>query len=132
MPHLTIEYSANVADHQDIQNLVDVVHDAAIAHGLAPLEGLRTRAVAREHYRVANGNPDYAFIALHARIGPGRTDDDKSSFITDVLDAAQAEVKASAGPLAICWSIELNEIDPATRINRNEVRTHMQAVSGSD
>jgi len=31
------------------------------------------------------------------------------------------------GPLAIMWSIELNEIDPKSRINRNEVRARMQA-----
>ena len=125
MPHLVIEYSANVAEHHDIKKLVTCVHQAAIDHGLPPIEGLRTRAVCRDDYMVADGNPDYAFIALHTRIGPGRSDEDKTTFITQVLDAAQAEIAAGAGPLAISWSIELNEIDPATRINRNEVRAHM-------
>jgi len=126
MPHLIIEYSANVAIHHDIQKLVEAAHHAAIAHGLPPLEGMRTRAVSRENYMVADGEPDFAFIALHARIGPGRSDQDKTSFITQVLDAAQTEINSANGPLTISWSIELNEIDPTTRINRNEIRAHMQ------
>jgi len=128
MPHLIIEYSANVAEHHDIQNLVSTSHQAAIDHGLPPVEGLRTRAVSRDNYLVANGNPDYAFIALHVRIGPGRSDQEKTTFITQVLDAAQAQIVSETGPLAISWSIELNEINPATRINRNEVRAHMHAT----
>lgn len=132
MPHLTVEYSANVASHHDIQKLVTVVHKTAIDHGLPPLAGMRTRAVARDYYLVANGDPDYAFVALHARIGPGRSDEDKTSFITQILDAAQAQIATERGPLAISWSIELNEINPATRINRNEVRAHMEATSKSN
>lgn len=129
MPHLTVEYSANVAHHHDIQQLIDVVHRAALQHGLPPMEGLRTRAVARDNYVIANGDPDFAFIAIHARIGPGRSDEDKASFIGQVLDAAQQSIDAAGGPLAIAWSIELNEINPANRINRNGVRDRLTAAS---
>ena len=31
MPHITIEYSANVAEHHDIDELVAAVHEAALA-----------------------------------------------------------------------------------------------------
>lgn len=125
MPHITIEYSLNVSFHHDIQELVDVVHHAALDHGLPALEALRTRAEAREHWRIADGDPDHAFVAIAVRVGPGRDSDTKTSFITAVLDAAEAHVRTADSPLAIAWSIELNEIDPATRINRNQVRVRM-------
>ena len=125
--HITIEYSANVADHHDINALVAVVHRAALDHGLAALDGLRTRAEQRDHYLVADGDPDHAFVAIAVRIGPGRTDAAKASFIETVLDAAEAQVDTEAGPLAVMWSIELNEIDPTLRINRNHVRTRINA-----
>ena len=53
MPHVTIEYSANVADHHNIDELVAAVHTAALDHGLPPADGHRTRAVARNHYAIA-------------------------------------------------------------------------------
>ena len=69
MPHLTIEYSANVADHVDIDRLVGALHDAALATGVAALDALRTRAVRREHYAIADRHPDNAFVAVTARLG---------------------------------------------------------------
>lgn len=122
MPHITIEYSGNVADHHDIDALVAAVHAAALAHGLAPVDALRTRAVARQHYRVATGDPDFAFVAITARMAPGRAAVDKQTFLAAVLDTAEAHVEADDGPLAIAWSAELTELDPEFRINRNHVR----------
>jgi len=109
MPHITIEYSLNVALHHDIQELVDA-----------------------EHWRIADGDPDYAFVAIAIRVGPGRTDEAKTNFITAVLDAAEAHLNETQSPLAIAWSVELNEIDPATRINRNYVRTRLNDSTPDD
>jgi len=126
MPHVTIEYSSNVAAHHDIASLVDVVHRAALDHGLPPADGHRTRAAERSIYRIADGDPNHAFIAMHCRIGPGRDADTKQSFIETLLDAAEAHLDQTPSPLAIMWSIELTEIDPDFRINRNHVRTRIK------
>ena len=125
MPHITIEYSANVGEHHDIDALVATVHEAALAHGLPDVTGLRTRAAERAHYRAMTGDPSYAFVAIHCRIGPGRAQEDKRSFIEQVLDAAEGALAGT--PLAIAWSIELTELDPELRINRNHVRSAMEA-----
>lgn len=125
MPHITIEYSANVADHHDLAELVAALHQAALDHGLPPADGLRTRATRCDHYLVADGSPDLAFVALHVRIGPGRDADAKTSFITALLDAAERQCASEVSPLAIAWSIELVEIDPQSRINRNHVRNRL-------
>ena len=125
MAHITIEYSANLADHHDVDALVEAVHGAAAAHGLAPLDGLRTRAVARTHYRVADGDPDNAFVAIAVRVGPGRDDGARRTFLDTILDAAEAQIGTSPSPLALAWSAELTEMDAAFRINRNAVRARM-------
>ena len=130
MPHITIEYSANVATHHDIDALVGVVHSAALADGLASQSALRTRAALRDHYRAMTGDPQFAFIAIACRIGPGRSDDDKRSFIEAILDAAEGHLVET--PLAIAWSIELTEIDAEFRINRNHVRTALENDSTPD
>ncbi|MEM7288150.1 MAG: hypothetical protein AAF480_17510 [Actinomycetota bacterium] len=125
MPHITIEYSANIAEHHDVDELVAAVHRAALAHGLPDVTGLRTRAAERAHYRAMTGDPSFAFVAIHCRIGPGRDQEAKRSFIEQTLDAAEAALADT--PLAIAWSIELTELDPELRINRNHVRTAMEA-----
>ncbi len=126
MPHIIIEYSANVEEHHDIAALVRNVHAAALADGLPPVDGLRTRAVAREHYAIADGHVDNAFVAITARIGPGRDSETKTRFLTVVLNTAESCLNRESSSLAIAWSAELQEIDPAFRINRNHVRTRMQ------
>lgn len=125
MPHITIEYSANLAEHHDIDALLQVVHAAAIEHGLPPADGLRTRGERRDHYVIADGSDDLAFVAIAIRIGPGRDAATKTSFIETLLNAAEAHIASQQGPLAIAWSIELNEIDAGFRINRNHVRTRL-------
>ena len=124
MPHITVEYSANVADHHDVDALVATVHRAALDHGLAALSGLRTRAAERSHYLVATGDPRFAFVAIHCRIGPGRDTETKQAFVEQVLDAAESSLAGT--PLAIMWSIELTELDPELRINRNHVRSELE------
>ena len=49
----------------------------------------------------------------------------KPASLRAVLDAAESQLDAESGPLAIAWSIELNEIDANFRINRNHVRTRL-------
>ena len=120
MPHLIVEYSANVADVADVPQLVDAVHEAALATGIAPLDALRTRAVAREHYAIADRDPSNKFIAVTARLGAGRSDDEKDFLVgalMDALDAFLGEAQSS-----IMLSVEYQEIDPERRINKNNLR----------
>jgi len=69
MPHVILECSANVADHHDIDALIAVVHDTVVATEIAPTAGCRTRANVLEHYRIADGDPANAMIAITARLG---------------------------------------------------------------
>ncbi|MEM7140814.1 MAG: 5-carboxymethyl-2-hydroxymuconate Delta-isomerase [Actinomycetota bacterium] len=130
MPHVTIEYSANVADHHDIDALVGAVHDAAVAIGIASHPGVRTRACGRAHFRVGDGDPSNAMIAILVRIGPGRDAATKRALIEELLDVAERHVADESDALAIAWSIEVQEIDGAFRVNRNHVATAMNERAG--
>lgn len=125
MVHVTIEYSANLADHHDVGALVEAVHEVAAAQGLASLDGLRTRAVARTLYRIADGDPDHAFVAIAVRVAPGRDPAARTAFLEAILDGAEAHVGTTPSPLAVAWSAELTEIDATFRINRNGVRARI-------
>lgn len=122
MPHLTIEHSENVAAIVDIDKLVAVVHETALETGFVPLAGLRTRAVSRNHYKIADGHPDNTFVAIWARLAP-RPESDKLKFIDAVLSAVVGHVGAAADRMAL--SIEMHDIDTKYRINENNIAKHL-------
>jgi len=121
MPHLIIEYSANVADGVDVSELVVAMHDAALATGIAPLDALRTRAVAREHYAIADRDPSNKFIAVTARLGAGRSDDEKNFLVEALMNALDQELGEKQNTIML--SVEYQEIDPAQRVNKNNLRS---------
>jgi len=123
MPHLIIEYSANVADDTEVSDLVVVMHDAALATGIAPLDALRTRAVAREHYAIADCEPSNKFIAVTARLGAGRTDSEKDSLVEALMSALDDFL--GEAQRTIMLSVEYQEIDPSRRRNKNNLRARI-------
>jgi len=121
MPHLNIEYSANLEDALDVQALVDRIHETALETGIFPLGGVRTRAEARKRYRIANGDPRAGYIHMMVRIGPGRDVETRRSAgdrIFAVLCDFTDELYRSR-PLAL--SFELHEIPPDMAWRKNNL-----------
>jgi 5-carboxymethyl-2-hydroxymuconate isomerase len=63
MPHLTLEYTDNL--DFDIQQLLERMHTELVATGAINLKGLKSRAIRHTEYRIADGNPDYAFVHVN-------------------------------------------------------------------
>ena len=91
MPHLIVEYSANLERDLDIPRLVAAIHAAALETGVFPVGGIRTRAERREVYAVADSHPDNAFIHVQARIGSGRTPEVRQQAAEHIFAAVKAE-----------------------------------------
>lgn len=70
MPHLTIEYSSNLAFER--QPLLARLHSELVATGAVSLKAIKSRAVRRSEYRIGDGNPDYAFVQVNLLILEGR------------------------------------------------------------
>ncbi|MGU9956830.1 MAG: 5-carboxymethyl-2-hydroxymuconate Delta-isomerase [Arenicellales bacterium WSBS_2016_MAG_OTU3] len=121
MPHIIIEYSENLEDSVSISNLLQTLHNVALATGVFPLGGLRTRAAKREDYVIADGHADNAFIHVLVRIGAGRDAQTKKQ-VCDVMFAKLTDFLAGAyakKPLGI--SFELQEIDPDYSYKQNNI-----------
>jgi len=121
MPHLILEHSANVSDMADIAGLISVLHQAALATGIAPLDALRTRAAQRDIYAVGDQHPKNGFIAVTARLGAGRVDADKQRLIAALMAALSDALGEAQDTLML--SVEYQEIDPTFRINKNNLRS---------
>jgi 5-carboxymethyl-2-hydroxymuconate isomerase len=121
MPHLNIEYSANLEEVLDMQALVDRIHETALETGIFPLGGVRTRAEARKFYRIANGNPRAGYIHMIVRIGSGRDLETRRSAGDRIFGALCdfTEELYRSRPLAL--SFELHEIPPDLAWRKNNL-----------
>ena len=70
MPQLTLEYTDNL--DFDVQPLLARLHSELVATGAINLKGLKSRAVRHSEYRIADGNPEYAFVHVNLLIREGR------------------------------------------------------------
>ena len=135
MPHVIVEYSANLENDLEMQDLLDALHDAALRTGVFPVGGLRTRAARREFYRIADGHEQNAFVHVVLRIGHGRDLDTRKRAAQTVFDALCSHLQPvfARSPLAI--SLELQEIDPVLSYKKNNLHDHVRlrqaAVEGT-
>jgi len=127
MPHVIVEYSANIEAEILPDDLVDEIHRAAITSGIAEPIAVRTRLMRREHYRVGDGSPENAFVHIDIRARKGRSLEQKKAMVQTIYDQASKTLEAvfRARPLAL--TVEIHEIDPETRLLRNGMRERKTA-----
>lgn len=132
MPHITIEYSANLEDDLSIRDLVDAMHRAALTTGVFPIGGLRTRAERRDLFAVADEDPVNAFVAVVARVGAGRSDAVRlgvAEALMAVLKQRTADVFARRG---LGLTVEVQEIDPAASLKHNNLHERIERKQKGD
>ena len=70
MPHLTLEYTDNL--EFEVQPLLARLHEALVATGAVNLKGIKSRTIRQTAYRIADGDPAYAFVHVNLLIREGR------------------------------------------------------------
>jgi 5-carboxymethyl-2-hydroxymuconate isomerase len=125
LPHLVVEYSANIEDQIELDALLDKLHASALATGVFPIGGLRVRAHRADAYRIADLSPDNGFVHVTAMIGQGRPLDVQQraaeelfATLTGHLDSLYAK-----GPLAI--SLNLQEF-PVLNFKKNNLHEYVK------
>jgi 5-carboxymethyl-2-hydroxymuconate isomerase len=112
MPHLVLEYTSNVPDEPDFDLVLRRLHEAMTTVGPFELANVKSRAVRREHFRVADGAPDRAFVHLTVSVLAGR----EARVLREAGDALLAVLRASfprARAEGRCdVTVELREMQP--------------------
>ncbi len=127
MPHVIVEYSANLDNRIGIVDLVRGVHEAVLGTGIFEIGAVRTRADRRDVFRIADGDASHAFIHVDVRIGPGRDAEARKRLaqaIMDVVAAATREIFAQSG---LALSVEVREIDNTATLRLNNLHGRMAA-----
>ena len=126
MPHLMIDYSANVEPDLDIGALCDTLRDAAASIDAFPLAGVKVRAVRVDHYAIADGNPEHGFIDISVRIREGRDIQTKQNAAQKIFDAANEFVADVMQNRSLALSLELRDIDAALSPKSGSIRKYLE------
>lgn len=126
MPHLTIEYSANLDGRADIAALCRTLLKSVLETGLFEIGAVRVRALRAEHYAIADELAENAFVDLNFRIGKGRTAEEKKR-TGEAIFAAATDV---LGPLLatphFALSLEIREIDAELSWKKNAIHPRLR------
>jgi 5-carboxymethyl-2-hydroxymuconate isomerase len=126
MPHVSMEYSANLENRVDMTAICKVAKRAMMATGLFELGAVRVRAIRCENYAIADEMMKNAFLAVLVRIGAGRTMDEKTR-LGEALNAALIDAFASLLETPhFALSIDLFENDPALSWKRNTIHARLR------
>lgn len=124
MPHIWIEYSANL--DLDTRALMRVVQDAAVGDGsLYPLAGARTRALRVDDYLIVDGHPDNAFVHVLLRIGHGRSAEQQAALGERVFQALDRALAAEMARRPLGISLQVEEADPVLNYKHNNYREYL-------
>ncbi len=126
MAHLIVEYSANLRGSVDLPRLIHSLHHAALATGIFPVGGLRTRAYATEAYCVADGHPDNAFVHVAVRVGHGRDLPTRRKACEQIFNAACDELAGLFARTPLAISVEMQELDPELSFKKNNLHEHVK------
>ena len=126
MPHLMIDYSANVEPDVDMGAFCDTLRDVAASIDAFPLAGVKVRAVRVDHYAIADGNPKHGFIDISVRIREGRDMQTKQNAAQKLFDAANEFVADVMQRRSLALSLELRDIDAALSPKSGSIRKYLE------
>jgi 5-carboxymethyl-2-hydroxymuconate isomerase len=132
LPHLVVEYSANIKAAFDLDALLDRLHAEAIDTGMFPLGGIRIRAYPAHDYRIADCAPDNAFVHVTAIVGSGRPLERREAVSKRLFAALCEELQSlqSQSPLAI--SFNMREFDPVLNFKQNNLHEYVERRADRD
>ncbi len=131
MPHLTVEYSANLEARVDIDAFLEAMSETLRASALFSTGGIRVRAHKAAHWTIADGHPQNAFMTLLLRIGPGRSPAEKRATGDALMCAAKTALSDELAKPFFALSLEVAELDPDFRWNANAIHRRLDREGAS-
>jgi 5-carboxymethyl-2-hydroxymuconate isomerase len=132
VPHLTLEYSANLADEASIGQLCTSLAACLDAQRdndqcVFPLGGIRVRALRCDQYCIADGRPDAAFLHANLKIAAGRSDAVKKATGNALFEAIKQHFAAEFEEHGLALSLEINEFSEAGTWKHNNLHARLKA-----
>jgi 5-carboxymethyl-2-hydroxymuconate isomerase len=130
VPHLIVDYSANMDDRLDMAAFCDGLRRAAIATGILPLAGIRVRAIRADHVSIADGNPAHGYVDITVRLRAGRDLDSCKAATAAIFAAARTMLAPAMAEHPVALSFEMRDIDPDLSPKCGTIRDHLNPDAG--
>ena len=133
MPHLQVQYSANLDKSNNIKGFCVRLAEEIAALGGYPPGGIRVRALAAEHYALADQHPENAFVDMIFRIGAGRSAEHKQRTGEHIMRIGRDFFSAELASGHFMLSLEIVEINAGLSWKVNSIHQRLQGgiTSGS-
>lgn len=126
MPHLSIEYSANLDTSVDMIEFCRLLSRQIRQTGLFETGAVRVRAFRAEAYAVADLLPENSFVDMTFRIGRGRTAEEKKSAGDVIFAAASTYLAKLFETPHFALSLEIREIDSELSWKKNAIHPRLR------
>ena len=122
MSHIVIEHSSNLRRQLNLPKFVEAIRQAALATGIFPRGGMRTRAYESDPSSAAGRPPDNTFVHLSVNVGEGRDHATRRQACEEIFAACCEQLREvhARAPLGI--SVEMQEREPDATLGQSNVR----------
>jgi 5-carboxymethyl-2-hydroxymuconate isomerase len=123
--HIVIEHSSNLRRQLNLPKFVEAMRQAALATGMFPAGGMRTRAYESEPYCKAARQLDNTFVHLCICVGQGRDHATRRQACEEIFAAACEQLREvhARAPLGI--SVEMQEREPDSGLMQGNIRDYV-------
>lgn len=120
MPHIILEYTDNIGPF-GVQPLLARIHEEMVATGAVNMKGLKSRAIRLTDYRIADGDPGYAFVHVQMWIKDGRTLETKQEMAERTLAVLEETFghRREGGFLSL--SVDIQEMAKGVALTRHNI-----------
>lgn len=111
MPHVVLEYSGNVRESADFEDLLKELHSALSEVGGFRVQDFKSRVVRMGSYFIGDGSYEQAFVNLDIRTFAGKTDDLKKRICQEALRLLSRHFQRSMNETFCDISVQITELD---------------------
>lgn len=119
MPHLTLEYSDNI--EFEVKPLLKALNDELAATGAVNLKGIKSRAVRRTEYRIADGYEGYAFVHLNILLREGRPIETRQEIARRLMAVLEDTFGHHFENGYISLSVDMKEMQPGLAVTHHNI-----------
>ena len=131
MPHLTLDYSANLSSKGDLQGLCKKLADCLVAQradgkAVYPIGGTRVRALAADAWCIADGAVDAAYVHAALKVGAGRTEATLRATGDALFEVMKAHFAELYKRMGLALSLEIGEISESGTWKHNNLHARFK------
>lgn len=112
MPHITVEYTANIPNEANINDLLIKANQSLISHKdtFSP-NGIRSRAIKLTNYVIGDGANDGAFVHVTLQIASGRTAEVRKAVLDHLFTTIESHFEEMLADKHIALSLHISELN---------------------